>query len=692
MTFNNEYPDLKDCKVISMDSETYDPNLIKLGTGVFRNDGYVLGVSVATEKGHKNYYNIGHYDCNQELRTKNIEYLRYILALPINKLGANLPYDILWLEAWEGGNKEFGWRSNAPQFPIAGKLFDIQVAEALIDENQGRYSLDFLAEKYLELHKEKSEIQLFCDEHSLAGDPRKWLYKMPFKLVEKYAIADVTLPIDIFHKQWEIMRAQNLLDVFDLETTLLRATLKMRTNGARINTNLRDRNTMNGQQLLEQREIELFEKYGEFNYNSSPQVAKLFDAHNIPYPRKVTFFERGEKKQEIVHVEDLHYYERLKENNVIQIKTINPTITKDVLNALADEHPVASDINFVRKGRKIINTFLAGSLVTYITNNSMIHPSIHGTKTEANGTRTGRFSMSNPNLQNIPADKFWGNLCRECFIPRDNCWFVKIDYSQIEYRITAHFATGRGADELRATYNENPYTDYHQRIIDVTGLIRKLAKTLNFGVAYGMGTKKMAQTYNWSLPRCEDMLTVYHSRAPYVRATMNMFQEEARRKGFIKTILGRRSRLLDRKKAYTMFCKAIQGSAADLMKKAMVDVYLVGLMESLSISLTVHDELNGSVPKTAQGIKDMFLCQTLMENAIPLKVPVIADIELGTDWVHHVAIDMRLYEKLTGVCFVDWIGSLNDDNAESKMEKVMSVLRVEYQRQEDEKKAKEVIA
>jgi len=275
--------------------------------------------------------------------------------------------------------------------------------------------------------------------------------------------------------------------------------------------------------------------------------------------------------------------------------------------------------------------------------------------------------MGNPNLQQIPSkgvDPYWGTVCRKLFIPEDNCWWAKLDYSQVEYRFTAHFSVGPGSADLKRRYNEDPTTDYHQHIIDLTGLKRRYAKNLNFGVAYGMGKKHMAEFFNWTLEYAEEVTQIYHSRAPYIRATLGKIEREAKTEGFIQTILGRRSRLTDPKKAYTMFCRKIQGSAADLMKKAMVDIYEAGLMDKLKFHLTVHDELDLSVPKTAEGVRDLFKVRDCMQNAIMLSVPIKADIEMGTNWSTVVELDL----SDTGMSEQEWLDSLTDENVVQKVE------------------------
>ena len=321
----------------------------------------------------------------------------------------------------------------------------------------------------------------------------------------------------------------------------------------------------------------------------------------------------------------------------------NPSITADFLKEgleKQDDHEVdyentKSMIYEMRKADKMINTFLLGSLVKFITESSLIHCSFYNTLTDEFGTRSGRFSSANPNLQQVPSlgvDEYYGMMCREPFIPFENCWWGKQDYSQIEYVFMAHFARGPGSNEVRAAYNNNPKQDYHQYIMDLTGLKRRFAKNLNFGVAYGMGAKHMAAYLGWTLDQCYNVLSIYHSKAPYIKSTIKEVEKVAKRRGYIRTFLKRRSRLINPNKAYTMFCRLIQGSAADLLKKAMLDCYKDGIFDVLYPHLTVHDELDVSVPKSKTGLEAFRAMSNTMEHCIELKVPIRVDGNLADNW------------------------------------------------------------
>ena len=589
------YPDLSKAKIISFDTETYDPNLIEMGPGVFRDDGSkLLGVSISNGEGFSEYYNIGHYDCGKQEREQNIEYLRDVFASNIPKLGQSIMYDLDWLE-------------NGPDhIKVNGRLASIDIAEALLDETQEEYNLDFLGFKYLKRGKETTEIDRFCIENGLEGDSRKWLWKMPYELVRRYAKEDVNLPIEIFRLQLKKLEEQNLMDLFAMESELIRVLLLMRKTGVLIDQDRRDRNGLEIQNIIESSRIKLYEQYGEFNYNSSKQIATLLDSQGIAYPKTA----KG-----------------------------NPQIDKAFFTRFAETVPLIHDIEQIRKAARINNNFIMGSHVKYVTGDGLIHCQFHNLRNDnfgaLVGTRSGRFSSTHPNLQQQPSkdrDEFYGTKCREDFIPFPEHLWGKIDYSQIEYRFMAHFAVGEGAEELRKAYNEDPTTDYHKFVMLLTSLTRPLSKNLNYGVAFGMGIRHMAEFFGWSIEYAYEIMNIYHARAPYVKATMHLVEQTGRRRGYIRTFLNRREHLVDPDKAYTMYCRLVQGSAADLMKKAMIEIYHAGLFDIMPPHLTVHDELDMSVPKTRIGIEAFEETKHIMETCIKLKVPIQADAEIGTSW------------------------------------------------------------
>jgi DNA polymerase-1 len=532
------------------------------------------------------------------------------------KIGQNLIYDLDWTENWLC-------------IKVCGLLVDTMIAEALLDENQGFYNLDFMGNKYFKEGKKKTIIDRFCEENGLAGDPRKWLYKMPHYMVEEYALGDVDLPMRIWKIQEPKLIEENLFDLMRLECDILPLLIFMRKTGVKIDVKKRELNAYEVTCKIEELYYSLVDQVGhEFNFRATGHLVKIFDQFDLPYPLT-------EKDNPSITRDHLN---RLGKGQLEYNTGVYDKEAKEwIMAKIKDEFKckIGSDLSEVRRADKLLKSFLHGSLVKFITEGDLIHGSFYNTKRDDFGTRSGRFSSANPNLQQIPSlgtYEYYGRLARSAFIPFDNCWWGKLDYSQIEYRFMAHFAVGPGSDIVRAQYAANPRTDYHQYIQDLTGLRRRYAKNLNFGVAYGMGAKHMSEFFQWDLDYCYDMLRIYHENAPFIKATMYKVQGIAKRRGYIKTFLKRRSRLIDPDKAYTMLCRLTQGSAADLMKKAMYDIYKAGIFDTLPPHLTVHDEIDLSVPKTKEGIEAFLESKDIMENCLKIKVPIIADMEVGPNW------------------------------------------------------------
>lgn len=581
------YPDLSGSRVISLDIETYDPGLTELGPGVYRRDGNILGVGISNGD-FSEYYDVGHKGIDGGTKARNLSYVREVMRLPCKKLGAKVIYDLDWLENWAG-------------IEVRGEIHDIQIAEALIDENQGRYGLDFLSGKYLGRGKAKGEIEDFCGRRGLKGDPRKWLWMMGHELVRKYNRADVENPIEIFKLQWDAMRGQDLLGVYHLEIALIPLLLQMRRQGVRVSRKKVEEGILLLRNLVRAGTRELHGEYGEFNFNSSRQVAKVFDGLGIRYPLT---------------------------------KKGNPNINKEVLEYVG--HPVAGKILRLKEAARMLSAFFINSFSNHSVG-GRIHCSFNQLKEDGYGAVSGRFSSSDPNLQQVPVRKeVYGELCRSVFIPEEGCWWGRTDLNQIEYRLIAHYAVGEKSDEVRRQYNENPGTDYHALIMEWTGEDRKTSKNLNFGIAYALGRATMARKFGYTLGRAQDLIANYNAEVPFVRSTRSHVVNIAKGRGYIRTILGRRARVTqemrDSKREYSMFNRLIQGSAADLLKKAMVDCYEAGIFNVLFPHLTVHDELDSSIPKTKEGIEAFNEQKFIMENCVKLKVPIMADSEIGGNW------------------------------------------------------------
>ena len=291
--------------------------------------------------------------------------------------------------------------------------------------------------------------------------------------------------------------------------------------------------------------------------------------------------------------------------------------------------------------------------------NGRIHTEFHQLRSDDGGTVTGRFSSSNPNLQQIPArDPEIKKLIRGLFIPEEYTEWGSFDYSSQEPRLLVHFAASiKGPnrhdmiDDVVRAYNEGD-VDLHQMVADFAGISRKEAKVVNLGIMYGMGKGKLAGQLGITEAQAGELLATHHEKVPFVKGLADLAMQQAAKHGVIRTLLGRRCNFhlweprtfgynkplpfeeamkeygqpLTRAFTYKALNKLIQGSAADQTKKAMADCYAEGLLPML----TVHDELCFSVDSTEQANRIQEIMETGLSDV--LKVPSKVDAELGNNW------------------------------------------------------------
>lgn len=600
------FPNLSKEKLLSLDIETYDPNLKKLGVGVRRNDSYILGVAIAT-KDKEWYFPLNHIDTENNINNDN--FYKWLKTLSNNDfVFANAMYDLDHLQYKD--------------FNVSGKIFDVQFAEPLIDEHRRTYALDSLGEKYLGRGKEKTKIDIFCEENNLKGDARKHLYKMSSNLVGRYAKIDTRLTYDVFQKQVPILENQELMNVFNMECKLVPLLLQMKRVGVRVDNNRREELIIKYSRVIDEAQNRLNNKAGfEVNVYASRSLAMFFDNLGYDYP--------------------------------LTERTKAPSFTAQFLSHC--DYKEAELILKIKKYKVAMNNFLDGSLKDYLVKNR-VHADFNPLRSDEYGTVTGRFSACKPNLQQIPGrvPEIKKDI-RGLLLPEEGYNWVKGDYSQVELRVLAHYARGEKADEIRNMYIKDPLTDFHQACADMIGVKRKLAKNINFGVVYGMGIPLLASTLGLSLDEGTDVIDNYHKKMPFLKKTQYDASAIMQRRGYVKTILCRRGKpkkysekeiieyLGKWRRKPNPFRKAlnkiIQGTAADVMKKAMVDSFDAGIFNTLIPHLTVHDEIDVSMPKTKEGEEAVKEMKYIFENTIKFKVPLILDLEIGPNWA-----DLKDYE------------------------------------------------
>jgi len=628
--------------VYGIDIECYDPCINdKRGVSWVYGEGHILCVSVYNASKDKKTVMKG---CPEKLKT-------LLLDPKVILVGHNIQYDIGWLEY---------------ELKIQGQtkaiLIDTMIAEALLNEYD-RKDLDSVAKKRLGIGKKKTRIETWAEDRKLRGDFRKYLKDAPWELLKEYVEDDAMLPVSLFfNAQLPLLKEQNLMNPFYVDCYLIKPVLEMKVHGIRMDLAKKKENYAKAKKVYDKAYRAFIRKYGEVNLNSTKQKAELFDKHNIDYNHKITV--RGingvrafpNEKRELLNMvlEDVPGFRLIKkevtlfvpknkrkriENELTSLGYMfssNPTLDSKALAFLAHKHKIAEDIVEIQKMNGTITKFLSENFDRFLVGDR-IYCDFNISKSDDSGTISGRFSSSNPNLQQVQSKgEAFGlalaELCRGVFLPDEDHWLLSIDYSQIEYRLLVHYSVGLGAKEARAEYNKNPNTDYHQFVMDLTGLTRKLAKNLNFGVMYGMGIRTMASTNGWDIDYAQEIFDKYNERIPYVASTMDKVSTVVKERKYITTIGGRKARLRDKNLSYTFLNRLNQGGSADIMKAAMVRAHKEGIFDILRVHLTIHDELICSVPKTKEGIEAVGKLKKIMENTITLSIPIVAEPEFGMNW------------------------------------------------------------
>ena len=641
------FPEFHSADIISIDTETCDPNLDDRGPGWVRNDGFLVGVSVAIQTGkhvEKCYLPIAHEGGGNLDSSIVLRYLTKLCKTDTTKIFHNSAYDLGWLSTVD--------------IDVNGDLFDTMYGAALLDELRMTYNLNDVARDFIG----DSKDELLLREAGAAWGfhtnkaLKKNLWRLPARHVGPYAEQDAAVLIPLYLEELRRIKEEGLEEVTKLEMDLIRMTQAMRTKGVRVDF---DKAEQNKSLLLTKRSDELHEIYRKFDVKvdvwAAESLAKAFDKHGLGYPRTP--------------------------------KTSAPSFTKEFLEGHTHELP--NMIRHIRKIDKTISTFMVGMVEDHAYK-GRIHPEFHQLKSEEGGTVSGRYSCSNPNLQQATGrDPEFSPLVRGLFLPEDGEVWGALDYSSQEPRLTIHYAGithQTGSEEAVRRYNEDPSTDYHQMVADLAGISRKDAKEINLGLTYGMGEPKLChklglptewivkeegtwvkvdpQTYVGEMvpfevagPEGKKVIKDYHAGSPFIKGIMDKCSNLAGERGYIKTILGRRCRFdwweptnkihrivpirgreaaeqafeqrgwgKGARRAYThkALNRLIQGSAADQTKKAMLEMYKEGIIPLNQM----HDELDISCSEEKMWRR----CAEIMRDVVPLIVPVLVDCEFGINW------------------------------------------------------------
>lgn len=601
------FPDLTGYNEVAVDLETYDPNIKTLGPGWARKDGHIIGIAVAAGE-YKGYFPMRHENGHNLDAKMVIKWIKKQMSIPEMKvIMHNATYDAGWLRA-EG-------------VEIKGEIIDTMITGALVDENRWSFGLDAMARDYIQMRKQEKLLQAAAKEWGV--DPKSGMYKLPPKYVGAYAEQDAVATLQLWQALKIELEKQDLWSIWRLETGLIPCLLDMRSKGVRVDLDKAEQNKRIIRKETDSLRMIIKKESGmDVDIWAAASIQKMFEKMNMDFP--VT--EKG-----------------------------SPSFTKSYLNS--HEAMVCQALVRLREFDKADSTFI-DSILRH-EHNGRIHTELHSTRRDEGGTVTGRFSCSNPNLQQIPArDKELKRLIRGLFIPEDGCKWGSFDYSSQEPRLLVHFAANMPdimrdpvVDTIVEEFNTGD-VDLHQMVADLAGITRKQAKTVNLGIMYGMGVGKLADQLAISADEAKGLIDRHHQKVPFVKQLATAASNRAGDKGQIRTLLGRLCRFdlwepstfgynkpmnfeeankkyggmgkLRRAFTYKALNRLIQGSAADQTKKAMLDCYEAGLTPML----TVHDELCFNV----EGQEQATQIKEIMETGVPLKVPSKIDVDIQDDW------------------------------------------------------------
>jgi DNA polymerase I-like protein with 3'-5' exonuclease and polymerase domains len=638
-TAPQELPQLKGrgIKRLAIDFETKDPELRSRGIGI-RRGSKAIGLAVGTDDGRRWYFPTGHagggnLDEGLVKRWAKSELDGYDGEV----CGANLSYDLDYAAEW------------GVDFPSVKAFHDVQIAEPLLDENRLQFSLDALSKDYLGEGKDEKALMEVASAYgfSTPESAKSNLWRLPAYAVGGYAEGDVDRPLRILEKQLPRIEEEELSRIYEIERKLIPILVKMRRRGVPID--------VKAAELLRVKFVKGRDLW-------------LKELKRIAGP-----------KAELM--EPLSFYQALEARGIPvprTEKTGQPSVTAPMLGRYASDDLVKAILNG-RKLNTLVNTFLDGQILGQLVG-GRVYPTWNQLKDDDKGT-IARLSGSFPNLQFIPSrDQEWqeeelAHFVRDLFLPEDGEETQRADYSQIEYRFLVNFAVGKGAEDARELYKKDPKTDFHLMTMKMLGIPaseRKLAKgkktkITNFAKVYGAQVPQLASQMGCSNEEAEEFVKQYNKELPFVEETMNKAQWWAQKRGFVTTILGRRRRYpfwgpkrykkesgqpvfrdqaeaakhyggawrIERVGCFTALNGKMQGSSADLIKTAMVQIEEAGLTSPSVLGptqMTVHDELVNSIPKTKAGDEAGKELVRIMERAITMIVPIVVEADRGKSW------------------------------------------------------------
>ena len=599
------FPDLSDAKEIAFDLETKDTQLKTRGPGWMTNNGHIIGVAVAVD-GWKGYYPIRHENGFNFDPGRVLKWTAKTLSTDAIKIAHNAVYDLGWLHA-EG-------------IKVNGPIVDTMSMATILNENKFSYALNSVGKDLLNEIKDESKLKQAASDFGV--DPKNEMYKLPAIFVGDYAEQDADLTLRLYKTMRVMIDKESLSSVYKLEMQILPIVFEMMKRGVRVDVEQAHRYKKTFKNT-EKKILDSIFKDTDIAVDiwAADSVAKVFDKLKIEYPRTE--------------------------------KTEKPSFTKDFLSK--HEHPIAKKIVQAREFNKLQTTFL--DTIFKHEKNNRIHASIHQLRDGVSGTVSGRFSYSNPNLQQLPSrNPEIKKKIRGLFLPEEGSVWGSFDYSQQEPRLATHYAFNLGCDgaeDVVNIYNKDPNADFHDIVSKIANISRTNAKTINLGLLYGMGVKKLAEELKFDKDLVKDFLAKFHKQIPFIKDLSNRVSQYANSTGYVATLKGRKCRFelweptsfgvfkalpydqakekygrhhaLQRAGTYKALNRLIQGSAADQTKQAMVDLYNEGMVPLVQI----HDELTLSIDGSKE-TKNKII--DIMTNCVKLAVPSKVDCETGKSW------------------------------------------------------------
>ena len=608
---------------IAIDTETHDPGLTALGPGFVYDKAKAIGISVYVP-GFCKYFPLRHKEGNIEEWPALKKWLKEVLTNPLTTaIFANSRYDLEVL--WSLGIDVTCW------------TVDVQVVEALIDEEKRSYSLASLSKDYGLKVKTRDRIEdlLLSRGYVLRNGKPDWskLWRLHPADVSEYAEDDAMLTYQIFQLQKPIIEAEELREVFELECELTPVLFDMRMQGIEVDIAKAE---AENSRLWDEGQVRL----GAIR-NMSPGINPF------------SSMQLGELCREVLG------------RDPPKTEKGNDSVTNEFLLNSGSELLV--EVGVYRQNEKIRRDFVE-SVVLNGSYKGKVHPQWFQTRgssfmaaDDVGGTRSGRLACQNPNLAQIPSrHKVLGPLVRSLFVPGQGALWFKGDLSQQEPRIALHYAylvKLTGAAEARQRYLDDPSIDYHSMVMEMVNKVRdepitrNQAKTINLGRAYGMGKKKLADGLGLSMSKAESILRSYDQGFPFMRELLNYCSDVANQRGYVKTVLGRRRRFdmwepptfqrgkfpikgkeaamraygtVRRAHLHKAMNSVVQGSAAEQMKKALVMLW----KERIHLLVSLYDEIGAAVTSE----REAKLIKEVTENAIPFEVPHLMEYKLLENW------------------------------------------------------------